>query len=453
MTDFFDVVVIGGGPSGSCAAIAAARLGCRTALIERHGFLGGTLTAAMVSPMMSFHAAGTQVVRGLPQEIVDRLVRIGASPGHVPDPVDYCFSITPFDYEGLKRVLLEMAVEAGLTLWLHSVVTGVDATEGRIDRLKVWMKGGIREVTAKVFVDASGDGDVAAGAGMPFEVGRKQDGLMQPMTLIFRLQGVDWEAIMDYLEKHPEEAEHGQAIAGAVHVEAMRRLPIRGFAAFPTLVKQARAAGELNIPRERLLIFEGTHPGEAVVNTTRVLGLRAFVGEEFSKAEIEGRRQAYELVDFLRRRVPGFSQSYIVDTPAQIGVRESRRFLGDYVLTEEDILTARRFDDTIACGGYPIDIHDPASAANVTKRLPAGQYFSVPYRCLLPRDGSNLIMAGKCISTTHEAFGAFRVSPIIMAVGQAAGTAAALAARHNIFPRALDPQELRRTLIANGAFI
>jgi hypothetical protein len=449
----FDVVVIGGGPAGTSAAIAAAREGARVALVERYGFLGGTLTAAMVAPIMGFHAGDVQVVRGIPGEIVERLVAMGASPGHVPDPIDFCDTVTPFDYEGLKRVLLEMAVDAGVELWLHTVFLRARADGGVVRAARVWQKDGERELRAPVFVDASGDGDLSVSAGAQAEVGRPSDHRPQPMTMMFRMGGVEWDAVMAHFERHPEEVQHGQGIHDRIEIAWLRALPSRGFAGFGALVREARERGEWTVPRDRLLVFEGVRPGEAVVNTTRVLDRLGIRGEDLARAEIEGRRQAYQVADFLRRRAPGFGAAYLLETPAQIGVRETRRIIGDYVLTADDIVSARKFEDAVACGAYPIDIHDPASERLVTRRVPRGDYYTIPYRCLLPRGGENWLVAGRCISATHEAFAAFRVSAIVMSIAQAAGTAAALAARAGVGPRAVDPQSLRALLRERGAFV
>lgn len=448
-----DIIIIGGGPAGTIAAIAAARQGARVLLVERYGFLGGSLTAAMVAPMMGFHAGSLQVVRGIPHEVVTRMQALGASPGHVPDPIDFCDTITPFDYEGLKRVLLEMVVEAKVELWLHSILVDADVDGHHVAAVRIWQKDGIKRLQGSIYLDASGDADLSVAAGVPFDLGRRKDGLPQPMTLMFRMSGVNWAAVMSYIGEHEEVVQHGQGVHDTIDINWLRSLPIRGFAGFRTLVSEARERGEWSIPRDRLLVFEGVHPGEAVVNTTRVVGRVGTSGADLAQAEIEGRRQAYEVITFLQRQVPGFREAYLLETPAQIGVRETRHIVGDYVLTQDDILHGEKFPDAIACGGYPIDIHDPSSMALVTKRLPAGEYYTIPYRCLLPKGVDNLLVAGRCISATHEAFAAFRVSAIVMGIGQAAGTAAAAAVRGELSPRAVDIADLQHRLRTAGAFL
>lgn len=449
----YDLVVVGGGTAGVMAAVAGARMGLKVALVERYGFLGGTLTGAMVGPIQSFHAGETQVVKGLAQEVVDRLQAAGASPGHVPDPIDYCSSITPFDYEGLKRVLQEMCVEAGVDLWLHTIFLDAAVDGGRLRHIRVWQKDGVRELAARFFIDASGDGDLAAAAGVPFQVGRDEDSLPQPMTMIFSVGGVDWDQVFDYFREHPEELQHPVAIHGQIDPERLRALPFRGFSAFPTLLAQAREEGAFSIPRQRLLVFESLRPGEAVVNTTRVQGLSSLKGPDLARAEVEGRRQVWELVDFLRQRVPGFQKVYVIAVAPQIGVRESRRVEGEVQVTQEDVLAGRHFPDAIAYGAYPIDIHDPATAKNKTRRLPDGEYYSIPYRALVPKNRENLLVAGRCISATHEALAALRLSPFTMAMGHAAGVAAALALREGWAAREVDVEQLRGTLGEQGAFL
>ncbi len=452
-SETLDVAVIGGGPSGVAAAVAAAREGSRVALAERYGFLGGSLTAALVAPMMGFHSGSHRVVAGIAQEIVDEMVARGASPGHVPDPIDFCHTVTPFDHEGLKQVLMETACAAGVRLLLHSQLLGARSERGTIRAATLAQKGGPVEIHARVFVDATGDGDLSAAAGAPWESGRPRDGLAQPMTLMLRLGGVRWDEVMDHLQAHPEQIQHGHGVHGKIDVAWLRALPCRGFSGFSDAVAEARERGEWAVPRDRVLVFEGVRPGEATVNATRVLGRSGVSGADLALAEVEGRAQARQVVEFLRGRIPGFGGAHLLETPAQIGVRESRRVRGDYTLTADDVLGARKFEDAVARGAYPIDIHDPASGGLATRRLPAGEHYTIPYRCLLPQGGRNWLVAGRCISATHEAAASARISPVAMALGQAAGTAAALAARSGITPREVDVAELRRTLAERGAVV
>ncbi|MDR7543303.1 MAG: FAD-dependent oxidoreductase [Armatimonadota bacterium] len=447
------VLVVGGGPAGTAAAVAAARGGAEVLLVERFGFLGGNLTAAMVAPMMGFHAGDLQIVRGIPDEVVGAMVAMGASPGHVPDPVDFCHTITPFDYEALKRVLHERVLGAGVRVLFHTLLVGAEVGLGPGSTVWVWQRDGFRKIEARIVVDASGDGEFCALAGLPFEVGRPADGLTQPMSMLFRLLGVNWDRIMDYLEAHPDQMQHEAAAGGWIDPGRVRRLPIRGFSAFQALMREARASGELDIPRDRLLVFEGVSPGEAIVNSTRVARRSGIVGPQLSDAEVEARRQVYQLMDFLPRRVPGFENARLVGTPVQLGIRETRRVVGVVMVTEDDALCGRRFPDAVAACAYPIDIHDPATGGMTFKRFAPGEYFTIPYRALLPRGARNVLVAGRCFSGTHEALASARISAVAMAMGQAAGTAAAMAARSQVAVERLDPDDLRRRLTADGAFV
>ncbi|MCL6554648.1 MAG: FAD-dependent oxidoreductase [Firmicutes bacterium] len=447
------VLVVGGGPAGAVAALAAARGGAEVVLIERFGFLGGNLTAGMVAPMMGFHAGDLQIVRGIPHEIVRAMVAMGASPGHVPDPVDFCDTITPFDYEALKRVLHQLVLGAGVRVLFHTLLVGAELGPGPGSTAWVWQRDGFRKIEARIVVDASGDGEFCALAGLPFEVGRPCDGPTQPMSMLFRLVGVNWDRVMDHLEAHPEEMQHEAAGRGWIDPAWVRRLPIRGFSAFQGLMREARASGELDIPRDRLLVFEGVYPGEAIVNATRVARRSGIVGPELSDAEVEARRQVYQLMDFLPRRVPGFEGARLVGTPAQLGIRETRRVVGLVMVSEGDALSARRFPDAVAACAYPIDIHDPATGGMTFRRFAPGNYFTIPYRALLPRGAGNVLVAGRCFSGTHEALASARISAVAMAMGQAAGTAAAMAARSKVAVERLDPGDLCRRLDADGAFV
>jgi ribulose 1,5-bisphosphate synthetase/thiazole synthase len=440
----FDVIVAGGGPAGIVAAIAAARNGARTLLVERYGFLGGQSSASLVYPWMTFHdPQGKQVIQGIPQEIVERMISAGGSPGHVPDTIGYVSMFTPFDVEIFKFIAQEMILEAGAELLLHTWITGATVRAGILTELEAINKSGTARLRGKVFIDATGDADIAFFAGAKTAQGRAEDGATQPMTMNFRLGGVDLDAVGAYMKLHPEE------FYQTTRLDLLDRLPNpTGVQGFYTIWKNAK----LPIPRDQILFFAGVRPGEVGVNTTRITGLDATDADDLTKAEIEGRRQVMLLLQFFRDQVPGFQNCFLIATPAQIGVRETRRIVGDYVLTGDDVAQARRFSDSIACSAYPIDIHNPTGSGNET--IDVHSAHDIPYRCLLPKGVDNLLAAGRVISVSHEAFAAIRVTPPVMAIAQAAGTAAALAIHdgHNN-PRQVDIGELQKTLMTQGAFL
>lgn len=469
--DQFDVAVVGGGVAGVVAALAAQRNGVKTVLIERYGFLGGMATAAMVAPMVTFHSRrGEQVITGIPQEIVDALTAMGGSVGHVRDTIGVAGSVTPNDPETLKYLLHDLIQKAGVKVILHTLATdlifqesGLPGIRGSgasadtrqstgsrqtmIHGLVLENKGGKALLRASMFIDCTGDGDLAYKGGVPYSVGSDGSRLGQPMTLIFRMGGVDIDAIITYMLSHREEFHHETLF------EELRSVPAIGVSGFFSVMKEAVANGEISVPRDRLLFFSTLTPGEVLVNTTRVMGKDPLDPWELSLAELEGKEQMYSLVKFLKRRVPGFKHSYLSASAPQIGVRETRRIRGEYVLTEEDVLKGRDFPDGIAKGAFAVDIHDPGGKGIISKNIEEGGSYDIPYRCLLPLGVENLLLAGRCISTTHQAFSSTRVQATSMAVGQAAGTAAALSFKQEAFPRNLDVSLLRSTLERQGATV
>lgn len=442
----YDVVVAGGGPAGLCAAIAAARNGAKVLLVERYGFIGGNATAALVAPWMTFHATpDEQVVEGLPEEIVRRLQAVGGSLGHIRDTSGYVATVTPFDAEVLKFVAFEMCEEAGVNLLLHSFVTDAIRAGDTVKGIVVHNKSGRMELRARVVVDATGDGDVAALAGAEFMQGREGDGLTQPMTLMFKLGNVNLQAVREYIKAHPEE------FYKRTLIQDLDRYPYLSVVnGFYSILQEAIASGELNLQRDMVLFFQTIHDDEVTVNMTRVQGLDGTNVWDLTRAEIELRKQVMQLLHFFRRRIPGFERCYITASGVQAGVRETRRIVGDYILTAEDIIEGRHFPDIIARYAYPIDIHDPTGRGTRTIRLRNGSY-EIPFRCLLPKGLEGLLVTGRAISCTHEALAAIRTMPAAMALGQAAGTAAALAVRSGKGLRELDIVELQAVLRAQGA--
>lgn len=444
MREKWDVVVTGGGVSGCAAAIASARAGARTLLVERYGFLGGSLTNAGVGPMMTFHAGKRQVVAGIAQELVDRLCASGGCLGHLEDTTGYASSVTPFDAEALKLVLDEMMEENGVAVLLHASLVGVERDGEALKRIDVHTKGGTLEFEANVFVDATGDADLAFLAGVPIRMGRPQDGLCQPMTTNMKVADVDIQELKMEIRLRPENF-------NIRDLAALDRSPRLSVAGFYEEFNQAKTAGEISTQREDVLLFETVRENEVIVNTTRVIRLNPVDPWQLSRAEREGRRQAAELMRFFRKRCAGFARAKLISTGVQIGVRESRRIIGEYLLTEEDLLSSRPFADAIALGGYPIDIHNPVGADTRSVRLRFGQYYAIPLRALIAKGVDNLLAAGRCISVTHEAGAAIRVTPIAMAIGQAAGTAAALSASKGCALRDVDFAWVQEKLGEQGA--
>ena len=448
-----DVLVIGGGPAGIGAAVASARNGASTILVERYGFLGGNATASLVGPFMtSFSADGqTQLVRGIFDELVRRMEQTGGAihPSKVPSSISRSaymkhghIGVTPFDPEAMKLASAELCLEAGVTLMLHTafvdpIVEAPSASSGQVSAVRgavVHSKEGLQAIRAATTIDCSADADVAARAGVPFKQGRESDGLVQPATMFFRVGNVDRGPVDAYFREHPEE--------------------IEGRMAFSSCIKAAQANGDYTIPRERLSMYESPQEGVWRVNVSRVLGVDGTKVADLTHAEIEGRRQVLEIYAFLRKYVPGFANCILIDTAAQIGVRETRRIEGEYTLTLDDLIDGRDFEDTIAYCAYPIDIHDPKGAGGgISNRGETANAYQIPYRCLVPLRVDQLLVAGRCVSATHEALGGIRVMPPSFAMGEAAGTAAALALREGVPPRQIPTGWLRETLREHGAYV
>ena len=421
----YDVVVAGGGPSGSIAALAAAREGCRVLLIEHFGFLGGSLTAMGVGPMMTFHNnVGEQVIRGYPDELISNLVKRGGSPGHIEDTTTYVSTVTPFDSELLKVELETMLTAAGVDILFHTIILGAKVADRRIQSVSIASKSGVSEVHASVFIDSTGDADLAHRAGVDFEFGRAGDQRTQPMTMNLKLGNVDREKLLDYVRNNVDDCffDSGPEL-GLARLNTAPRISIKTFI---RPLQEARAAGEISFPREYILLFETSEAGTFIVNVSRIQGLDPTNAFDLSKAEMIGRRQCLEIFRFLKKYAAGFEHAIRLDSASKVGVRESKRIVGRYTLTREDLLSARRFEDSIALGGYPIDIHSPDMNGTSTQFFKLGTTYSIPMRTLLSENIENLVVNGRCISATHEALGAIRTTPTMMAIGQGAGTLAAV---------------------------
>ena len=439
----YDVLVIGGGNAGCAAALAAARHGARTLLIERYGFLGGTATAAMVGPWMTFHSGTQRIVGGIAQEIVERLMRRGASPGHIADSSDYVPTITPFDPEIHKALLFEMMLEARVELLLHSWFLGTHVEGDRVVGASVATVGGGRSYRARVIIDATADAHVAASAGVPTQQGDAQ-GRVQPASLMFRLSHVDLAKTATYVRMHADQ------MRTSLKAHERTAHTLTAVAGLYELWSQAQQDGLVDVPRELVSFFISPYPDEVTVNMTRVTSVDPLDPVDLTRAEVEARMQVMQLLQFFRERVPGFENARVAATGTQVGIRESRRIEGRYTLTADDVLHARQFPDAVARSAYPIDIHNPSGSGTTTHRPPPGSSYEIPYRCMVPINREQLLVAGRCISTTHEALASTRLTPTVMTLGQAAGTAAAIASERSETVSEIDTDLLRSTLMADG---
>lgn len=449
----YDVVVVGGGSAGVSAAIAAARNGAKVLLIEKNGYLGGTSTASMVNPIMSYQDKdGNHVIGGLLTEIIDNLVKIGGSPGSIytygNPPWQVKPALTPFEPEYMKYVLAEMAHIAGVEFLFHSIVTDALVEGDEIKGVVVSNKSGQEFIMTKAVVDCSGDGDVAVHAGCSFEKGRKSDGLMMPVTLYFKMANVDIYRIISDIKNNPEDY-RWYAFSDELSSVDRGMQKIHVFCSgYINAVAEGKATGELNLGRETFNIFTTVREGEITVNATRVNFIDATDTWQVTKAEIEARKQIMSAEKFLRKKIPGFENSYLISTANMLGVRETRRIIGKYVLTQDDVIEGRKFNDVIARGGYNIDIHNPHDSKSTWMKIKDA--YDIPYRCLISDDIKNIFVAGRCISATHEAAASTRVIPTAIALGQAAGTAAALSVKEGCAAGELNIKVLQDTLKEQG---
>lgn len=441
------VVVVGSGAAGLTAAISAARNGAEVLLIEYHGFLGG-ISATL--PWLGFHDQDYRlIIKGLPLEITDRLQAANAASRHELDPK--CGSAISIHSHYWKCLAMEMVQEAGVKLMMHTQVVDTLREGDRITGVVVEHKSGRQIVQADVVIDCSGDGDVAARGGADWEKGRTGDGLVQAPTLVFRLGRVDREGFIagckdpeimyrEWLAPYPDLWDKMMK-----RIDDMDVIVCGGFAG---QVQKARDAGQFDIPQSRVVGVKLHVPDQYQVVMTRILGLDPTSVESLTDAYTAIYQQIPPLVDFFRNWIPGFKETYLMDIAPMLGVRESRRIMGDYVLTAEDVINGHEFEDVVALGGYHIDIHRPSGTWVDSKNV---KTYDIPYRCLVARNVEGLMMAGKCLSATHEGVASTRVIPICMAQGQAVGTAAALAVKQGITPREVNIKQLQNTLIDQGA--
>src|SRR3954453_4045371 len=426
----YDIAVLGGGPAGIAAAVAASRAGRRTLLIERYGFLGGMGTAAGVTNFCGLHAnvfgEMHRVVQGVASDLLDRIDRLGGV--NTPHLILGKVFAQAYDTAAYKIAADDLLAAHNVDILFHALGAGVAMHDDvSINALMVETRAGRRAVRANVFIDASGDGDLAAWAGAPFEVGDNDGSLLYP-SMMFRLNNID-----------PEKAG-----------EAWRTIP--------ALMQEAEAAGTHRFPRKAAIVRPQRSQIEWRVNFTQLAredgtAINGLEPDQLTRGEIDGRRQAVDAFNFLRT-VPGFEKSYIVDLPPQLGIRETRRVIGGVMLSGEDVLGCACFEDSIGVNGWPMEQHVAGDVIFKFPPIPESRGFNeLPYRMLVPEAIDNLLVAGRCASMTHEGQSAARVSGACFAMGEAAGLAAALALGRNTKPRDIAVDVLQDELKAQGAFI
>ena len=408
----YDLIVIGGGFAGSAAAISAAREGLKVLLIEKGNVLGGTATNSMVIPYMPFwtmvDGEKFYLSDGIFGEINKELTRHHAYDGS-----------SVFNDEFLKIVLAEMAEKAGVELLFHTILVGASMEGGRVSEITVANKNGLSVLKADFFIDASGDADLVHHAGFPYQLGREEDNLCQPMTLCFRIGNVDTE----HLDR------------GKIN----------------RLYKEFKQQGKIKNPREDVLVFSTLWTGVVHMNSTRVVKLNPTDAWDVTKAELEARKQILEIYEFLRNNIEEFKNCELISSASAIGVRESRMIEGEHYLTGEELVACTKFDDSIALGNYDIDIHNPEGEGTSHYFFKQGQYYSIPYRCLIPKGSKNLLVSGRCISVDHHAQASIRIMPIVCTLGEAAGTAIALANKDKSDVKEINVEQLQQNLRKNNA--
>ena len=414
----YDLIVVGGGFSGVCAALESAKGGLDVLLVEKYNCLGGAAANCLVMPFMKYWTVmpDTKERQYLTGDLFLEIIKELNENGGLEND-------KRFDEEILKLVLNSLCIKYGVKLLFNTVVTEVTTNDNKISSIKALGKSQSLELFADNFIDATGDAELSMLCGCECVIGRECDGLCQPMTLCFRMGGVDKKKYEANREK------------------------------INPLYKEYQEKGLIKNPRENVLIFHNLNDGVLHFNTTRIVKLNPCDPFDVTQAEIEAREQTFEIHKFLKENIEGFENSRVLSTALQIGIRESRKIVGEYTLTVDDLKSLARFEDAIATANYDIDIHNPEGSGTSHYFFPDGDWYEIPYRCLIPKGMKNLLVTGRCISATHEAQASFRIMPYCAELGQAAGVAVCVAKKNGTeLPRA-NVKEIQKILRAKGFVI
>ena len=433
-----DIAIVGGGVAGCAAAIAAARKGADVILIEQSGILGGQAGLGIVTPLSSVCSRSGKAFDGLVKEICEKVRGYSKS---------YC---APEGHSGntlaaphiLKYVLLRLCVESGVRILFHTSLIGADTKNDKIERLILSEKSTLSTLESRYFIDASGDGDLIFLAGDDYSLGsepgvlsslvaggldkvhytggreysgyEKTERVLQPVSIFFTMGGVDYETASSWNNKNLNYSDLGLTF------DEFAKLPYANSCGF-----EQSDGDKLPLPQGRILVSRGARDDLAVVNMSRVIGIDGSDADSLCKGEILAQTQVIDIVDFLKRFVKGFENSYLVESASTLGIRETRRLVGKYVLTGDDVINCRRFDDAVARGSYIIDIHDPKGKSKAIGGEIHGDFYEIPIRSLESAKFSNLYAAGRCISADHVAHSSTRIQGTCIMTGEAAGIAAA----------------------------
>ncbi|MEH0152515.1 FAD-dependent oxidoreductase [Limibacter armeniacum] len=426
----YDIIVAGAGIAGVGAAVKAGRMGADVLLVEHYGFIGGMSSAGMVSPFMKHAIDGKPLVNGVFEDLEHTMVGQGGM-------IDNGFYASAF-----RSAAVALLKEAGVTFLPHAEPVKVHREGNSITSMDILASGHIINVAAKAFIDTTGDAQLLYLGDFPWTKGDEKTGKLQAMTLFFRMGGIDMKKANEWAIQNKE---HFLSWVDFEYDEKK----IYSIAGWTNFVEKAKAEGRL--PKAIEYVFFTTLPesGEGSFNTSNILGLDASTSEDLTKAELMGRQQVDAVVKMLQDEVPGFEEAYLLETAVQVGVRETRRAIGDYAVTGDDIAKGHKFEDVIARGCYGIDIHGQEDEDSRMEDLPEGQYYDIPLRSLLVKDADNLMVAGRCISATREGHSALRIMPTSCAAGEACGSTAALAVQQNKPLRAVAISEIQEAVHYN----